>query len=132
MSSQSFPTIGQATTIRKDGGAEFVTHDASIQPDRYTFANFDELNADGAQSVTFGDPVLDAISSAAGVLKSGSGRWLISSGGTAPWKPLEQIWLPEPLEGIWKPLKDVQFGRFDPNDLSRSRQTIRVIKNIFL
>ena len=83
MSSQSFPTIGQATTIRKDGGAEFVTHDASIQPDRYTFANFDELNADGAQSVTFGDPVLDAISSAVGVLKSGSGRWLISSGGTA-------------------------------------------------
>ena len=86
MSSQSVPTIGQATTIRKDGGAEFVTHDASIQPDRYTFANFDELNADGAQSVTFGDPVLDAIFSAAAVLKSGSGRWLISSGGTAPWE----------------------------------------------
>ena len=57
------------------------------------------------------------------ITESGSGHWLISSGGTAPWKPLEQVWLPQPLEGAWKPLKDVQFGRFDPNDLSHSRRT---------
>jgi len=53
------------------------------------------------------------------ITESDSGRWMISSGGTAPWKPLEQVWLP----GAWKPLKDVWFGRFDPNDLSRSRRT---------
>jgi hypothetical protein len=57
------------------------------------------------------------------ITESGSSHWLISSGGTAPWKPLEQVWLPQPLEGAWKPLKDVQFGRFDPNDLSHSRRT---------
>jgi hypothetical protein len=57
------------------------------------------------------------------ITESGSGHWLISSGGTAPWKPLEQVWLPQPLEGAWKPLKDIQFGRFDPNDLSLSRRT---------
>jgi hypothetical protein len=101
MSIQDFLTIGQATTIRKDGGAEFVTHNASIQPDRYTFANIEELNTylgqvlgaqpegrgirgsmsrkgmylrratDGTPPVTFGDPVLDAISSAAGTLVIG-------------------------------------------------------------
>jgi hypothetical protein len=53
----------------------------------------------------------------------GSGRWVISSGGTGQWKPLEQVWQPQPLEGVWKPLKDVQFGRFDPNDLSATRRT---------
>ena len=57
------------------------------------------------------------------ITESGTGHWLISSGGTAGWKPLEQVWLPQPLEGAWKPLKDVQFGRFDPNDLSHSRRT---------
>lgn len=57
------------------------------------------------------------------VTESGPGRWLISSGGTAPWKPFEQVWLPEPMGGLWKPLKDVQFGRFDPNDQSHSRRT---------
>src|SRR5262249_10763395 len=55
---------------------------------------------------------------------SGSGRWMISSGGTEPFKPLEQVFLPQPLEGsFWRPLKDVQFGRFDPNDQSHSRRT---------
>jgi hypothetical protein len=48
---------------------------------------------------------------------------MISSGGTGRWKPLEQVWLAQPLRGVWKPLKDVQFGRFDPNDLSRTRRT---------
>jgi hypothetical protein len=78
---------------------EFVTRDASIQPDRYRFANLDELtpylgqvlggqsegrgirgsmsrkgtysrrDADGTQAVTFGDPMLDAISSAAGAAR---------------------------------------------------------------
>ena len=53
----------------------------------------------------------------------GPGRWVISSGGTGGWKPLEQVW-PQPLDKPpWQPLKDVQFGRFDPNDLSHSRQT---------
>jgi hypothetical protein len=36
---------------------------------------------------------------------------------------LEQVWLSQPLEGAWKPLKDVQFGRFDPNDGTHSRRT---------
>jgi hypothetical protein len=83
------------------GEAELVAHNVSIQPDRYTFANFDELNAyltqvlgaqsegrgirgsmsrkglylrhgaDGTEPVTFGDPVLDAVSSAAGGLVVG-------------------------------------------------------------
>lgn len=94
-------TVGQARTIRQDGGVEFVTHGASIQPDRHRFANLEELKAylgqvlggqpegggirgsmsrkgtysrraaDGTQAVTFGDPVLDAISSAAGTLVIG-------------------------------------------------------------
>src|SRR5262249_30448779 len=98
MSTQVLLTVGQVTTIRQDGGAEFVPHNASIRPDRFTFANFDELTAhlhlplggqtggrrirgsisrkcmysrhaaDGTESVTFGDPLLDAISSAAGTL----------------------------------------------------------------
>lgn len=52
----------------------------------------------------------------------GPGKWLISSGGTGAWKPLEEAWLPQPLPGAWKPLKDVQFGRFDPNDVTRGRR----------
>src|SRR5262249_30354815 len=58
------------------------------------------------------------------ITESGSGRWMISSGGTEPFKPLEQVW-PEspPMDGPWRPLKDVQFGRFDPDDTSRSRRT---------
>jgi hypothetical protein len=101
MPTQDLLTIRQATTIRQDGGVEFAAHGASIKPDRHTFASFDELNAylhqvlgakldgrgirgtmsrkgmysrraaDGTHSVTFGDPVLDAISSANGVLVVG-------------------------------------------------------------
>jgi hypothetical protein len=101
MSNQDFLTVNQATTIRKDGSVEFVTHNASIQPVQHTFANYDEFTAylgnvlgghtegrgirgsmsrkgmysrraaDGSQPITFGDPVLDAISSAAGVLVIG-------------------------------------------------------------
>lgn len=101
MPAQNLLTVGQATTIRKRGEAELVAHNVSIQPDRYTFANFDELNAyltqvlgaqsegrgirgsmsrkglylrhgaDGTEPVTFGDPVLDAVSSAAGGLVVG-------------------------------------------------------------
>ncbi|WP_198286941.1 hypothetical protein [Frankia sp. QA3] len=81
---------------------EFVTHDVSIRPGRYTFDNLDELTAylgealggqseggggsrgslsrrgryvrraaDGTQVFTFGDPVLDAISSTDGTLVLG-------------------------------------------------------------
>ncbi len=94
-------TVGQVKTIRQDGRVEFVTRDALIQPGRCTFANLDELTAylgqvlggkpegggirgsmsrkgtysrraaDGTQAVTLGDPVLDAISSAAGALVIG-------------------------------------------------------------
>ena len=38
-------TVGQVKTIRQHGGVEFVTRDALIQPDRYKFANLDELTA---------------------------------------------------------------------------------------
>jgi hypothetical protein len=98
---QKLLTVAQVRTIGKRGEVEFVTRDASIQPDRYTFANLAELTAylgqvlgarlegggirgsmsrkgtysrraaDGTQAVTFGDPVLDAISSAAGALVIG-------------------------------------------------------------
>jgi hypothetical protein len=101
MSNQDILTIDQATTIRTDGRAEFLPRDASIRPDRHTFRNFDEFKtylgqvlgakvegqgirgsmsrkgpysrraADGSQPVTFGDPVLDAISSADGMLVIG-------------------------------------------------------------
>jgi hypothetical protein len=101
MTTQGLLTFRQVRTIREDGEAEFVTRDAVIQPGRHSFANQDELNAylvevlggkverggidgflsrkgryvrrsaDGTQAVTFGDPVLDAISSAAGTLAIG-------------------------------------------------------------
>jgi hypothetical protein len=35
--------VDQATTIRPDGGAEFVSDNASIQPDRQTFAGFNDV-----------------------------------------------------------------------------------------
>lgn len=60
------------------------------------------------------------------VTESGDpGRWMISSGGTGGWKPLEEVWLSHPVREAWKPLGEVQFGRFDPTDLtvSRSRRT---------
>ncbi len=101
MSNQDLLTLDQATAIRKDGQLEFVAHNASIQPDRHTFANYDEFTrylrealggrpegrgirgsmsrkgvytrraGNGVEPVTFGDPVLDAISSATGVLVIG-------------------------------------------------------------
>jgi hypothetical protein len=52
----------------------------------------------------------------------GIGRWLISSGGTGPWKPLEQVWHPVPWhDKMWAPLKEVEFGRFNPKDLSAAQ-----------
>jgi hypothetical protein len=52
----------------------------------------------------------------------GIGLWQISSGGTGGWQPL-----PKPqggiVQGFGAPLKDVVFGRFNPNDLSRARRT---------
>ena len=101
MPTQDSLTMSQVRTIGGDGEAEFVTHDAVIQPGRYSFASQDELNAylvemlgakkqhggiggsvsckgkyvrrsaDGTPAVTFGDPVLDTISSAAGTLVIG-------------------------------------------------------------
>ncbi|MBR0716800.1 hypothetical protein [Bradyrhizobium liaoningense] len=92
--SQDLLTIKQAATIRKDGSVELVTHNASLAPGRYSFANYDEFTAylkelGGRNSgrgvrgtmarkglytrsgVTFGDPVLDAISSSTGSLVIG-------------------------------------------------------------
>jgi hypothetical protein len=117
MSTQDLLTVGKATTIRQDGGAEFVTLDTTIQPGRYTFANFEELTAylgqvlggqpetrgirgsmsrngtysrradDDAQAVTFGDPVLDAISSAAGALVIGDQTIDLREGRESPQAP---------------------------------------------
>jgi hypothetical protein len=114
---QDLLTVGQARTIRQEGEVEFVTRDASIQPDRYTFANLDELTAylrqvlggrpegggirgsmsrkgtysrraaDGTQAVTFGDPVLDAISSAAGALVIGGKTIDLREGHGSPEAP---------------------------------------------
>jgi hypothetical protein len=94
-------TMTQAATVRDDGGVEVVTDDASIRPDRYTFTDDDDLHAylravlggrvegdgvrglmsrkgtysrrapDGSAAVTFGDPILDAISSASGQIVVG-------------------------------------------------------------
>jgi|GEM_PF-2114168 len=98
MSTHHNLTMSQIRTIRGDGNAEFVTHDAVIRPGRHSFASQHELNAylvetlgaktqhggiggsisckgkyvrqsaDGSPTVTFGDPVLDTISSATGTL----------------------------------------------------------------
>lgn len=100
MSGQRVLSVGEAATIREDGEVEFVTHDDSIQSG-HAFADRDELTAyltqelggrpegdglrgsvsrkggysrraaDGTPAVTFGDPVLDAISSAGGELVIG-------------------------------------------------------------
>ena len=102
MTTQDFPTMRQVRTIRKDGEGELVTRGTVIQPGRHSFASQDELDAylvealggkaerggfggvlsrkgkyvrrsaDGTEAVTFGDPGLDAISSAAGKLVIGS------------------------------------------------------------
>jgi hypothetical protein len=101
MPTQDLVTVRQVRTIRENGEAEFVTRGAVIRPDRHSFANQGELNAylveilggkverggidgflsrkgryvrrsaDGTQAVTFGDPVLDTISSPAGTLVIG-------------------------------------------------------------
>jgi hypothetical protein len=101
MPTQDLRTFRQIRTIREDGQVEFVARDAVIQPDRHSFANQDELNAylveafggkverggivgrfsrtgryvrqstNDTQVVTFGDPVLDTISSADGKLVIG-------------------------------------------------------------
>src|SRR5438093_5443195 len=114
---QNLFTVGQVRTIRQEGGVELVTRDALIQPDRYTFANLDEFTAylgqglggrpesggirgsmsrkgtysrraaDGTEAVTFGDPVLDAISSAAGTLVIGGQTIDLREGHTSPKAP---------------------------------------------
>jgi hypothetical protein len=96
MSNQDTLTVGEATTVRTDGHAEFVAHDASIRPGRHLFADFDEfrnylagtlgakaegeglrgwLSRKGSYSrhdaKAFGDPVLDAISSPDGTVAIG-------------------------------------------------------------
>jgi hypothetical protein len=101
MPTQDALTISQVRTIRESGLAEFITHDAVIQPGRSSFTNQDDLNAylvemlgakkqnggiggsvsregtyvrrstDGSPTVTFGDPLLDTISSASGKLVIG-------------------------------------------------------------
>jgi hypothetical protein len=106
MPAQDLLTMRQVRTIREDGEVEFVTRGAVIQPGRYSFTNQDDLNAylietlggkaegrgiggflsrkgryvrrsaDGTQAVTFGDPVLDAISSAGSCESLLSCYWL--------------------------------------------------------
>jgi hypothetical protein len=101
MVAQNILTMSQVPKILVDGQAEIVTEDAVIQPGVHSFANKDALNAylvetfgarpqlggiagslsckgkyirrsvDGTQAVTFGNPVLDAISSAHGTLAIG-------------------------------------------------------------
>jgi hypothetical protein len=101
MSVQNILTMSEVRKISVNGQAEIVTHDAVIQPGVQSFANQDALNAylvetfgartqlggiagslsckgkymrrsvDGTPAVTFGNPVLDAISSANGTLAIG-------------------------------------------------------------
>ena len=101
MSDQDTLTVDEATTIRTDGHAEFTTRNALIRPGRHEFADFAEFRdylvealgaraegeglrgtlsrkgiysrraAEGGQPVTFGDPVLDVISSADGTVVIG-------------------------------------------------------------
>ncbi|MFZ2157936.1 MAG: hypothetical protein WAV72_17685 [Bradyrhizobium sp.] len=101
MSNQDLLTLDQATTTPKHGHLEFATHNASIRAGRHTFPNYDEFTrylrqalggrpdgrgirgsmsrkgmytrraGNGIETVTLGDPVLDAISSPTGVLVIG-------------------------------------------------------------
>jgi hypothetical protein len=98
MLAQESVSISKLLTIRQNGRAELVTKDALIQPGQHSFANQDALyaylvqtfgaraegggvtgsfsrtgkyarqSADGAAAVTFGNPILDTISSADGSL----------------------------------------------------------------
>ena len=101
MPTQESLTMSNIRTMRGEGQAEFVTHDAVVQPGQSSFASQDEFNtylvkmlgaktlrggiggsvsckgtyvrrsADGTPAVTFGDPVLDSISSAMGTIDIG-------------------------------------------------------------
>ena len=101
MPTQESLTMSNIRTMRGEGQAEFVTHDAVVQPGQSSFASQDEFNtylvkmlgaktlrggiggsvsckgtyvrrsADGTPAVTFGDPVLDSISSATGTIDIG-------------------------------------------------------------
>jgi hypothetical protein len=99
--SQDVVTVGRIKTLRPDGGVSLVAPNVPIQPERFKFTNDADLSAylgqvvggrsedggirgsmsrtgtytrrrpDGTEAVTFGDPVLDAISSADGTLVIG-------------------------------------------------------------
>src|SRR4051812_48676444 len=98
MSTQERLTMSQILKLRPNGTAEIVFNDAVIQPGQHSFESKDALNAfliqtfgarpqnggvtgsfartgkyarrspDGAAAMTFGNPILDSISSAAGSL----------------------------------------------------------------
>jgi hypothetical protein len=118
MSNQHLLTVAQATNIQRIGHAEFVANEASIRPDQHRFTDFEELKAylgqvlgakvegqgvrgamsrkgrysrraaEGGQLVTFGDPVLDAIASADGVLVIGDQTIDLREGDRFPTAPL--------------------------------------------
>jgi hypothetical protein len=101
MPTQDVLLIDQIRTVKGDGQSDFITHDAVIRPGRSSFASQDDLNAylvkvlgaklqnggvvgslshkgkyvrrsaDGTDAVTFGDPLLDSISSATGTVVVG-------------------------------------------------------------
>jgi len=101
MPTQDALLIDQIRTVKGDGQSDFITHDAVIRPGRSSFTSQDDLNAylvkvlgaklqnggvvgslshkgkyvrrsaDGTDAVTFGDPLLDSISSATGTVVVG-------------------------------------------------------------
>jgi hypothetical protein len=98
MSTQERLTMSQILKITPNGTSEIVTNDAVIQPGQHSFANqealyaylvqtfgakvqnggmtgsfartgkYERRSADGAPAITFGNPILDTISSAEGSL----------------------------------------------------------------
>jgi hypothetical protein len=102
MATEDLVTLRQVMTPEANGEWQFVTHSAAVRPDRFSFASQDELNTylvqtlgaaterggvgavlsrrgkyvrrspDNSQAITFGEPVLDTISSPAGKLVVGS------------------------------------------------------------
>ena len=98
MSTQERLTMSQILKITPNGTSEIVTNDAVIQPGQHSFANqealyaylvqtfvakvqnggvtgsfartgkYERRSAEGAPAITFGNPILDTISSAAGSL----------------------------------------------------------------